>query len=59
MMILSGAPSLVEYIQSHEQLDELVDPVHFTAIKIRRDQEQLTEFLFAFAVHLAGLFGSV
>jgi hypothetical protein len=49
MMILSGVPSLAEYIQSYEQLDALVDPVHFTTIKIRRDQEQLTKLLFAFA----------
>jgi hypothetical protein len=49
MMILSGVPSLAKYIQSYEQLDELVDPVHFTTIKIRRDKEQLTKLLFAFA----------
>jgi hypothetical protein len=49
MMILSGVPSLAEYIQSYEQLDELVDPVHFTTIKIRRDQDQLSKLLFAFA----------
>tara|TARA_R100000935_G_C2841765_1_gene171544 strand:- start:262 stop:1203 length:942 start_codon:yes stop_codon:yes gene_type:complete len=49
MLILSGVPSLAEYIQSYEQLDELVDPVHFTTIKIQRDQDQLTKLLFAFA----------
>jgi hypothetical protein len=48
MMILSGK-MLAKYIQSYEQLDEPVTP-HFTTIKkIRRDKEQLTKLLFAFA----------
>jgi hypothetical protein len=49
MMILSGVPSLAKYIQSYEQLDELVAPVHFSMIKIRQDGELLTSLLFAFA----------
>lgn len=49
MMILSGVPSLANYIKSYEQLDELMDPVHFTTIKIQRDKEQLAELLFTFA----------
>ena len=54
MMILSGVPSLANYIKSYEQLDELMDPVHFTTIKIQRDKEKLAELLFTFAdeVHI-------
>lgn len=49
MMILSGVPSLAEYIHSYEQLDELLDPVHFDTINIRQDRELLTMLLFDFA----------
>lgn len=49
MMILSGVPSLAKYTRSYEQLDELVDPVHFKTIKLSRDKELLTGLLFAFA----------
>ncbi len=49
MMILSGVPSLAKYIQSYEQLRNLVDPIHFSTIKLRRDRVQLVELLYAYA----------
>lgn len=49
MMILSGVPSLAKHIRSYEQLDELLDPVHFTTIKVSRDKALLTKLLFAYA----------
>jgi len=42
MMILSGVPSLAEYIQAYEQPDALLDPVHFSIIKLRREEDFLT-----------------
>ena len=49
MMILSGVPSLATYVKSYEQLDNLLDPVHFNEIKLSRDKDQLVMLLFAFA----------
>lgn len=49
MMILSGVPSLAKYIQSYEQLDKLISPVHFSTIKLKRDEDLLTKLCFAFA----------
>jgi hypothetical protein len=49
MMILSGVHTLTGYIQSYEQLYELVDHVHFKTIKFGRDKNLLNRLLFAFA----------
>lgn len=49
MIILSGVPSLSTYVRSYEQLDKLVDPVHFSEIKLRRDKNQLIKLLFDYA----------
>ncbi len=49
MLILSGVPTLFEYVRSYEQLDALVDPVHFDEIRLKRDKEELRELLFAYA----------
>lgn len=49
MMILSGVPSLNKYIQSHEQLDNLVEPVRFHEINMKRDEEYLAGLLYRYA----------
>jgi len=49
MMILSGVPQLANYVRSYEQLDALMDPVHFKPINFRRDMDLLNRLLFAFA----------
>ncbi len=49
MMILSGVPSLSKHVRSYEQLDKLVDPVHFSEIKLKRDEDLLVALLFAYA----------
>ena len=49
MLILSGVPTLSEYVRSYEQLDALVDPVHFDEINLKRDEKQIVELLFAYA----------
>nr|WP_319947062.1 AAA family ATPase [uncultured Shimia sp.] len=49
MMILSGVPSLTEYVGSYEQLQKLVNPVHFDTINLKRDEEQLRQLLFLYA----------
>lgn len=48
-MILSGVPQLAKYVQPYEQLDALLDPVHFKTISFRRDMNLLNRLLFAFA----------
>ncbi|WP_223429077.1 TniB family NTP-binding protein [Tateyamaria pelophila] len=49
MMILSGVPSLNKYIRSHEQLDNLVEPVRFHEINVKRDEEYLARLLYLYA----------
>lgn len=49
MMILSGVPSLSEHVRSYEQLDKLVDPVHFEEIKLKRDEDLLVALLYAYS----------
>lgn len=49
MMILSGVPSLAKYVQSYEQLDKLLAPVHFQEIHLKRDTDQLVSLLYKYA----------
>ncbi|WP_170756501.1 AAA family ATPase [Ruegeria lacuscaerulensis] len=49
MLILSGVPTLSKYVGSYEQLNKLVDPVHFPDINLRQDEKQLVSLLFAYA----------
>ncbi|WP_171239096.1 hypothetical protein [Ruegeria sp. HKCCA5763] len=38
-----------DYVRSYEQLDALVDPVHFDEISLQNDAEQLAELIYAYA----------
>ncbi len=49
MLILSGVPTLSNYIRSYEQLEKLVDPVHFDEIRLKRDSDQLVKLLYCYA----------
>lgn len=49
MMILSGVPQLAKYVHSYEQLDALMDTVHFKTISLRRDIDLLSGMIFAYA----------
>jgi hypothetical protein len=49
MLILSGVPTLSDYIRSYEQLEKLVDPVHFDEIRLKRDSDQLVKLLYCYA----------
>ncbi|WP_162798595.1 TniB family NTP-binding protein [Sulfitobacter sp. SK012] len=49
MMILSGVPALNKYIQSYEQLENLVEPVRFHEINMKRDEEDLVRLLYLYA----------
>lgn len=49
MMILSGVPTLSKYVRSYEQLEKLIDPVHFSEIHLKRDEEQLVNLLYIYA----------
>lgn len=49
MLILSGVPTLSNYIRSYEQLEKLVDPVHFDEIRVKRDRDQLVKLLYCYA----------
>ncbi|WP_448328253.1 AAA family ATPase [Sulfitobacter sp. M13] len=49
MLILSGVPTLSDYIRSYEQLEKLVDPVHFDEIRLKRDRDQLVKLLYCYA----------
>lgn len=49
MMILSGVPTLAKYVQSYEQLDNLVALVHFPEIHLKRDTDQLVSLLYKYA----------
>ena len=49
MLIMSGVPDLTKFVQPYEQLWELLDPVHFETIQIKRDIALLNSLPFAFA----------
>ncbi len=48
-LILSGVPALAGFVNSHDQLRELLNPVHFDLIRIPDDTPEMNSLCFAFA----------
>ncbi|WP_108836160.1 hypothetical protein [Tateyamaria sp. Alg231-49] len=49
MLILSGVPTLSDYVGSYQQLDALMDPVHFDEINLKYDEDEIVKLLFTYA----------